>query len=285
MEGFKSFVSGGIGGMTLTLVGYPLDTIKVQLQTAAPGKFTGTMDCAKQTLARDGFFGLYRGVAAPLLGISPTFAVYFWGFDKGKDIARSIEGKGPDETLSVAGTCFAGGFSAIPGTAAMVPSDRIKVIMQMQVTEGGGKYNGPLDAAVGIFKEDGIRGLYKGTNATLLRDIPGSIAYYAAYELIKDAIPGGADNVGKILFAGGMAGVCNWLVAVPMDTVKSRFQSAPEGTFPGGLKQVTTELIKKEGVASLYKGLAPALLRAFPANAACFLGMEVSKKAMTALGI
>ena len=56
MEGFKSFVSGGIGGMTLTLVGYPLDTIKVQLQTAEAGKFKGTMDCAKQTMARDGFF-------------------------------------------------------------------------------------------------------------------------------------------------------------------------------------------------------------------------------------
>ena len=92
-------------------------------------------------------------------------------------------------------------------------------------------------------------------------------------------------SVPKILFAGGMAGVCNWIVAVPMDVVKSRFQSAPEGTFPGGLRQVTTELVQKEGVASLYRGLAPALLRAFPANAACFLGMEVSKKAMSAMGI
>ena len=32
-----------------------------------------------------------------------------------------------------------------------------------------------------------------------------------------------------------------------------------------------------------YKGLGPAIVRAFPANAACFLGMEVSRKAMNAL--
>ena len=167
----------------------------------------------------------------------------------------------------------------------MVPSDRVKVIIQQQITEGGGKYNGALDCAMGIFKEDGIRGLYKGTGATLFRDIPGSVAYYAAYEILKTSLPGANDNIAKILFAGGMAGVFNWIVAVPMDVVKSRLQSAPEGTFPGGIRQVATELVAKEGVMSLYKGLTPALLRAFPANAACFLGMEVSKKMMNTMGI
>jgi hypothetical protein len=40
------------------------------------------------------------------------------------------------------------------------------------------------------------------------------------------------DATGKLspaisLFAGGMAGVSNWLVAVPPDVIKSRFQTAP----------------------------------------------------------
>ena len=87
------------------------------------------------------------------------------------------------------------------------------------------------------------------------------------------------------------------------------------GRYPGGLVQVLQELLKNEGVGALcachhsldppsacaaaaplrlwftvfgrvvcsicrYKGLGPALVRAFPANAACFLGMEVSLKAM-----
>ena len=38
------------------------------------------------------------------------------------------------------------------------------------------------------------------------------------------------------------------------------------------------ELIKEEGITGIYKGLGPAMIRAFPANAACFLGMEVSRK-------
>ena len=40
------------------------------------------------------------------------------------------------------------------------------------------------------------------------------------------------------------------------------------------------KLIQQEGIRSLYKGLGPAMMRAFPANAACFLGMETSRKAM-----
>ena len=32
-------------------------------------------------------------------------------------------------------------------------------------------------------------------------------------------------NVASTLFAGGMAGICNWAVAVPQDVLKSRLQT------------------------------------------------------------
>jgi solute carrier family 25 carnitine/acylcarnitine transporter 20/29 len=39
-------------------------------------------------------------------------------------------------------------------------------------------------------------------------------------------------------------------------------------------------LLQKEGVLGLYKGVGPALLRAFPANAACFMGVEFSRSVL-----
>jgi solute carrier family 25 carnitine/acylcarnitine transporter 20/29 len=39
-------------------------------------------------------------------------------------------------------------------------------------------------------------------------------------------------------------------------------------------------MVREEGVGALFKGVGPALLRAFPANAACFLGMELSMSAL-----
>ncbi len=71
----------------------------------------------------------------------------------------------------------------------------------------------------------------------------------------------------RVLFAGGMAGVLNWVVGIAPDTLKSRLQTAPEGTYPRGLRDVFPRLIKSEGFFALFKGITPVMLRAFPANA------------------
>ena len=213
----------------------------------------------------------------PLVGI----AVYFWGYDLGKKMVRRVEGIPPDQKLGFWGTMFAAGFSAIPGTLVIAPGDRVKVTLQVQgQTVGPPKYGGFYNSLRKILREDGIRGLYKGTLLTLFRDIPGAVAYYESYEVMKTALTptGSATGPLTIVFCGGIAGVMNWLVALPPDVIKSRFQAAPAGTYPGGIAQVFRELIHNEGIGSLYKGLGPALLRAFPGNAACFLGMESSKK-------
>jgi solute carrier family 25 carnitine/acylcarnitine transporter 20/29 len=36
-----------------------------------------------------------------------------------------------------------------------------------------------------LYKEGGIRSIYKGTFATLLRDVPASGVYFATYEWLK----------------------------------------------------------------------------------------------------
>jgi solute carrier family 25 carnitine/acylcarnitine transporter 20/29 len=58
-------LAGGFGGACLVLVGHPLDTIKVRIQTMVvePGKeapYKGTVDCAKKIIAKEGPLGLYR---------------------------------------------------------------------------------------------------------------------------------------------------------------------------------------------------------------------------------
>ncbi|XP_033922206.1 mitochondrial carnitine/acylcarnitine carrier protein isoform X1 [Melopsittacus undulatus] len=82
----------------------------------------------------------------------------------------------------------------------------------------------------------------------------------------------------RILFAGGLAGIFNWEVAIPPDMLTSHFQTAPPGKYPNGFRDVLRELIREEGAASLYKGFTAVLIRAFPSNAACFLGFEVAMK-------
>jgi solute carrier family 25 carnitine/acylcarnitine transporter 20/29 len=71
-------------------------------------------------------------------------------------------------------------------------------------------------------------------------------------------------------------------VAIPPDVLKSRYQTAPEGTY-NGLMDVYRTLVREEGYGALLTGFRPAMIRAFPANAACFLGMELAKKGLAFL--
>lgn len=71
-------IVGGFGGICAVLVGHPFDLVKVRLQTAEKGAYSGAMDVVKKTIARDGMRGVYRGVTAPLIGVTPMFAVSFW---------------------------------------------------------------------------------------------------------------------------------------------------------------------------------------------------------------
>lgn len=291
-DAVKSFVAGGAGGMSLVLVGHPLDTMKVRMQTAPPGQYTGMMDCLGQIMKADGPRGLYRGMGAPLCTVTPMFAVYFWGFDQGKKLASGLGGPLVDKStgsLTVAGICFGGAFSAIPGTVAMVPGDQVKVILQAQgSTPGAHTFAGPVDVVKHLWNKGGIRAFYKGTGLTLARDAPGSVGYYAGYELTKaqlcrwEGCEGDSSKLStpSVLFAGGMAGVFNWIVAVPPDTIKSRYQSAAPGQYPGGVTQILKELIQKEGISGTYRGLGPAMVRAFPSNAACFFGYETAMRTM-----
>ena len=54
--------------------------------------------------------------------------------------------------------------------------------------------------------------------------------------------------------------------------------TAPEGKYPNGIRSVFVDIMKTEGPRALFKGAAPVMIRAFPANAACFLGYEVCMK-------
>ncbi|XP_003341753.1 mitochondrial carnitine/acylcarnitine carrier protein isoform X1 [Monodelphis domestica] len=281
----KNFLAGGFGGMCLVFVGHPLDTVKVRLQTQPKGQqgqpslYSGTFDCFRKTLVKEGIQGLYRGMAAPIIGVTPMFAVCFFGFGLGKKLQQ----KNPDDVLTYPQLFAAGMLSGVFTTGIMTPGERIKCLLQIQASSGETKYTGALDCAKKVYQESGIRGIYKGTMLTLLRDVPASGMYFMTYEWLKNILtPEGKSvnelSVPQILFAGGAAGIFNWVVAIPPDVLKSRFQTAPPGKYPNGFQDVLRELIREEGITSLYKGFTAVMIRAFPANAACFLGFEVALK-------
>ncbi|RVE71175.1 hypothetical protein OJAV_G00072180 [Oryzias javanicus] len=280
----KNFVAGGVGGACLLLVGHPLDTIKVILQTqtrtAPSALYSGVFDCFYHIVVRQGMAGLYRGMGAPLACVAPMMAISFLSFGLGKRLQQSD----PRTTLSHSQVFLSGCLAGTFTTVVVAPGERIKCLLQVQSRSGESKYAGPLDCGFQLYKAGGIQGVYRGTVLTLIRDVPSTGLYILTYEYLKSALTpvgqsGSQISTPSILLAGGVAGILNWTVALPADVLKSNFQTAPDGRY-GGLWDVLRTLLREEGPPGLYKGFGAVLLRAFPANAACFLGFEVALKAL-----
>ncbi|OHE92864.1 hypothetical protein CORC01_11870, partial [Colletotrichum orchidophilum] len=286
----RSLAAGGFGGICAVVVGHPFDLVKVRLQTADKGVYSSAVDVVRKSVARDGLRrGLYAGVSAPLVGVTPMFAVSFWAYDLGKTLVRATSST-PDAPLSIAQVSAAGFFSAIPMTAITAPFERVKVILQVQSQRlqpgESPKYKGGTDVVRQLYKEGGLRSVFRGSVATLARDGPGSAAYFAAYEYIKrrltpkDPVTGKASGELSLLAvtaAGAAAGVAMWIPVFPVDTVKSRLQTAEGNVTLGG---VVREVYGRGGFKAFFPGFGPALARAVPANAATFLGVELAHQAM-----
>lgn len=77
--GLRSLAAGGFGGVCAVIVGHPFDLVKVRLQTAERGVYKGAIDVVTKSVAKDGLArGLYAGVSAPLVGVTPMCMFFLW---------------------------------------------------------------------------------------------------------------------------------------------------------------------------------------------------------------
>lgn len=86
------------------------------------------------------------------------------------------------------------------------------------------------------------------------------------------------------MLAGAAAGTVEHLAMFPLDTVKTRMQAVPHGGASishalnyGSLVAAVRTVLAREGVAGLYRGVAPAALAAGPSHALYFAVYEASK--------
>ena len=73
-QSLRALAAGGVGGICAVVVGHPFDLVKVRLQTAEKGVYTGAMDVVRKTIAKEGMARVSlliiggRGGADGLLG-------------------------------------------------------------------------------------------------------------------------------------------------------------------------------------------------------------------------
>ena len=225
--------------------------------------------------------GFYRGLAVPLIGSMAEISTLMTTYGFFKRLLGETPG-GPE--LPAWKLMIASGGSGIGVTCVLTPVELIKCKLQVQNTPGytGVAYKGPLDVVYKICTQESPLGLTRGMLGTLIREVPGNVAWFGGYETVCALFRKEKDeklNPGVYMLAGAFAGVSYWTIPFPADTVKSRIQTAPPGV---NLKfwPVLFDIVRKEGVAALYRGWFITVLRAAPANAAVFYSYEMCMQAM-----
>lgn len=290
------FISGTAGGIVGTLIGYPLDTIKVRLQTVGHLYNNNAINCTKNIFQKEGLFAFYRGMLSPMYGEAANCCFSFGIFGFLKRFQEMYN-------YNLWSITASGAFSGLACTVILAPTDLIKIRLQSYVANNTNTYafqrpvgyRGFWDCASTVFKTGGIRSLFCGWSATALRDVPFNATWFSVNHLILQYLNSKRDNFTLLqnatvpaILAGGLAGMASWLVAFPLDSIKSIIQSSvkfetnilPDKSTQTRIVQrkiidvVREELARNGSIRVFYNGFGTAIVRSFPVNAAMYVGYD-----------
>ena len=121
-------------------------------------------------------------------------------------------------------------------------------------------------AATLIFREEGIRGIFRGLVPTTAKQAANSAVRFTSYSTLKDLwqkrLPPGRkpDSVATFTI-GGLAGLITVYSTQPLDVVKTRMQSLDAPRQYRNSLDAAFKIVRSEGVLTLWSGAVPRLAR------------------------
>jgi len=227
-------VKGIISGYAGALVVYPIDLIKTRVQNT---KING-YDCFKSIVKHEGYKAFYKGLFVQVIGIGPEKAIKI---ATNEFVANHLIESNINKII--AGSCA--------GAAQVIVSNPIEIVkIQYQINKGKNK------TLIDTIKDlGGIKNLYKGASACLMRDIPFSAIYFPTYDYLKN-------KTNNSFIAGTIAGIPSAYLVTPADVIKTRYQIASnnyKNIFECGI-----DIYKKEGLKAFFRGGTWRVLKSAP---------------------
>lgn len=228
---FQNVIFGGTAGVIGQTCIFPFYTIKTRLHLY-PGRYNSILHCAKKIIQHDSIRGLYKGLPPALTGVFPEKAIKLSVNDYlSASLAR------PDGSISIPMSMVAGAGAGLSQVVATNPMEMLMINIQSAAAKG---------RAIGMVqmvRELGLAGLYKGTAATLFRDIPFSIVFFSMNASLRQYLTDdkGKLPISKVFLAGIVSGSIAASFSTPMDVIKTRLQaSAGDAASAASSKPRTT---------------------------------------------
>ncbi|KAI3748649.1 hypothetical protein L6452_11891 [Arctium lappa] len=264
----KSALAGGLACALSTSVMHPIDTIKTRVQAS-----TLTFPEILAKLPQVGVRGVYRGSVPAIIGQFSSHGLRTGIFEASKIVLINVAPTLPDlQVQSIASFC-----STVLGTAVRIPCEVLKQRLQ------AGIFNNVGEAIVCTWQQDGLRGFFRGTGATLCREVPFYVAgmgLYGESKKVVQRILGRELEPWETIAVGAISGGLAAVTTTPFDVMKTRMMTAPQGR-PVSMSMVALSILRHEGPLGLFKGAVPRFFWIAPLGAMNFAGYELMKNAIS----
>lgn len=212
------------------MVFFPIDTLKTRIQ--AKGGF----------LHNGGWKGIYKGLGSAVVGSAPSASLFFVTYDSSKNyLNQKISSPIAHMVLASLGE--------ISACLVRVPVEVIK--QRTQVSKSSSSYSTLVSILRNQNQEGIIRGLYRGWNMTIMREIPFTVIQFPLYEYLKSKF---SSNALHLAVCGSIAGGVAAALTTPLDVIKTRMML--HEVRIDAVTLVST-IIQEEGPRALWKGIGP----------------------------
>ncbi|GAA6021513.1 hypothetical protein JCM11491_006466 [Sporobolomyces phaffii] len=277
-EFFADFMMGGVSAAVAKTAAAPIERIKLLVQNqgemlksgrlATPYK--GIADCASRTYADEGLVAFWRGNTANVIRYFPTQALNFAFKDYYKSLFSYTQAK-DGYALWMAGNLASGGAAGATSLLFVYSLDyaRTRLAADNKGAAKGGvagerQFNGLLDVYKKTLATDGIAGLYRGFLPSVVGIVVYRGLYFGMYDSLKPVVMQGSlqgSFLASFLLGWGVttgAGIASY----PLDTIRRRMMmTSGEKVHYNGMLDAGRQIVKAEGVASLFKGAGANILR------------------------
>eukprot|EP01095_Lingulamoeba_sp_RSL-Kostka_P001137 TRINITY_DN115_c4_g1_i1.p1 TRINITY_DN115_c4_g1~~TRINITY_DN115_c4_g1_i1.p1 ORF type:complete len:352 (+),score=54.93 TRINITY_DN115_c4_g1_i1:98-1153(+) len=306
----SSFVSVGCDAVL-----YPFDLIKTRLQTqnkisSSFKPYRGTLHACTSISKNEGMRGFYKGFGATVAGAIPADILFYGTYEFSKNVLQKsfikLQKVFPNSVYfrNISNVdplihMFCGGLAEVTSAIIWIPYDIVAQKLMVQGNLKDPKYKNAYQVFRSVLKHDGIRGLYRGSFATLLTFGSESAFRWAIYEYTRKRAyryynkiskkPVKQSNIIHIIcgtFSGGLAA----LITNPIDVIKTKLQ-VQDYYSKHDIKEknllrpkykstlsMAKGILKEEGILAFSKGVLPRVLYSAPVYALTFFLYETVKK-------
>lgn len=294
---FGSFVAGGLAACIAVTVTNPFDCVKTRMQLQgemhanAAKVYKNPIQALGVIFKNEGVRGLQKGLASAYLYQIALNGSRLGFYEPIREILNSLfyptleSHKVQHLGINVTTGAVSGIIGAFIGSPLFLIKTRMQSYSAAVHIGQQTHYTSVFNGLSTIFKNEGVRGLFRGVDAAMLRTGIGSAVQLPIYNICKNFLLKHdlmSDGTALHLMSSTAAGLGVGVVMNPWDVVLTRVYNQKGNMYKGPL-DCFAKTVKSEGISALYKGFGAQLLRIGPHTVLCLTFMEQTMKLVYAV--